>query len=147
MSAKPSVLFLCTGNSCRSQMAEGFLRSLRGEEFEPYSAGVMRHGVNPRAVIVMKEAGVDISGQESKTVDMLPPVVFDYVVTLCDHASENCPYFAGQAKRAHVGFEDPPALAANAKTEEEVLDCYRKVRDQIKSFVLGFPANVEDQFR
>ncbi len=141
--ARPTVLFLCTGNSCRSQMAEGFARSLKSSEIEAYSAGVERHGLNPDAVRVMAEAGVDISGQSSKTVDELPSLRFDYVVTLCGHASENCPFFPGAAKRLHVGFDDPPALAKNAKNEEERLAPYRTVRDAIRRFVEAMPGNLQ----
>lgn len=136
---KTRVLFLCTGNSCRSQMAEGFARALRSEDIEAYSAGVVTHGVNPRAVAAMKEVGVDISAQQSKIVDQLPTQEFDYVVTLCDHASENCPYFPGSARRMHAGFEDPPALAKDAVSEEEAMGHYRRVRDEIKKFVQDFP--------
>jgi len=133
----PRVLFLCTGNSCRSQMAEGFARALR-PDLEPYSAGVMRHGLNPWAVKVMAETGVDISGQASKTVDELPVREFDAIVTLCGHAAENCPYFPGRAQRIHAPFDDPPSLAKDAKTEEEVLAVYRRVRDEIREFTLAF---------
>lgn len=133
------ILFLCTGNSCRSQMAEGWTRKLKSDQFEAYSAGVMRHGMNPRAVAVMAEAGVDIAGQTSKTVDDLPKVDFDYVVTLCGHAAENCPLFPSTAKRLHVGFDDPPTLSIGAQSEEEVLGHYRRVRDEIKVFVEGLP--------
>ena len=108
------VLFLCTGNSCRSQMAEGWARHLKADLIEPYSAGIETHGLNPNAVKVMAEAGVDISGQRSKHVSELKDVQFDYVVTVCNHASENCPLFPGKAKRVHVGFDDPPRLARGA---------------------------------
>ena len=134
------VLFLCTGNSCRSQMAEGWARYLKGEVIEPYSAGIEAHGLNPRAVKVMAEVGVDISGQRSKTVEAVRDVPFDYVVTLCGHANETCPmWLSGKAKVVHVGFDDPPALAKGAKTEEEALDCYRRVRDEIRAFVEQMP--------
>lgn len=131
------VLFLCTGNSCRSQMAEGFARALR-PDLKPWSAGLEKHGLNPLAVRVMAEAGVDISGQFSKTVDELPSREFDAVVTVCGHAGENCPFFPGQVRRIHAGFDDPPALARQAKTEEEALVHYRRVRDEIREFVRGF---------
>ena len=136
------VLFLCTGNSCRSQMAEGFAKSLKAGVIEAHSAGVERHGLNPDAVKVMAEAGVDISGQRSKTVDELPGVSFDYVVTLCGHAAENCPYFPGPATRLHAGFDDPPALARGAADEEARLAPYRRVRDEIRRFVEGMPGNL-----
>ncbi|MFP5221918.1 MAG: arsenate reductase ArsC [Acidobacteriota bacterium] len=139
---KKKILFLCTGNSCRSQMAEGWTRALKGDLFDVYSAGVVRHGMNPSAVRVMAEAGVDISGQTSKTVDDLPPVEFDVVITLCGHANETCPLFRGSAKRMHVGFDDPPALARDAASEEEALGHYRRVRDEIRAFVEGMPDNL-----
>ncbi|MEN6544822.1 MAG: arsenate reductase ArsC [Armatimonadia bacterium] len=137
--SKLKVLFLCTGNSCRSQMAEGWTRALKGDVIEPYSAGVEIHGMNPRAVQVMAEAGVDISGQRSKHVDELAGIEFDYVVTVCDRANESCPLFPGKTKIVHVGFDDPPKLAATAKTEEEALSHYRRVRDEIKAFIEKLP--------
>src|SRR4051794_9133405 len=122
---KLKVLFLCTGNSCRSQMAEGFARALRGDAIHAYSAGVEPHGMNPLAVKVMAEAGIDIApSQRSKHVDELKDVAFDYVVTVCDHANETCPVFAGKTRRVHVGFDDPPRLAKDAKSEEEALPHY-----------------------
>ena len=133
------VLFLCTGNSCRSQMAEGFARTLRSNDMEAYSAGIEKHGLNPLAVKAMAEAGVDISGYSSKTVDELPVTEFDYIITLCGHANENCPYFPGKAQRIHAGFDDPPALAKDARSEEEALAHYRRVRDEIRQFILDFP--------
>jgi arsenate reductase (thioredoxin) len=144
MSKKVRILFLCTGNSCRSQMAEGWARALKPELIEPFSAGVVKHGMNERAVRVMAETGVDISHQYSKTVDELPVMEFDYVVTLCGHAEENCPYFPGKVKRVHHGFDDPPALAAGASSEEEALDHFRRVRDEIRDFVAGMPENLEE---
>jgi len=140
MTHKKKVLFLCTGNSCRSQMAEGFARALRADDLEVYSAGVVKHGLNPLAVKAMAEAGVDISAHASKTVDELPTQEFDSIVTLCGHANENCPYFPGKAERIHAGFDDPPALAKDAKTEEEALAHYRRVRDEIRQFILDFPS-------
>ncbi len=138
-SRKIRVLFLCTGNSCRSQMAEGWTRRLKSELIEPYSAGIEAQGLNPRAVKVMAEAGVDISSQRSKDVDELLEVPFDYVVTVCDQAHESCPLFPGKVNRVHVNFEDPPRLAANAKSEEEALTHYRRVRDEIRAFVDRLP--------
>ncbi|MBI4793336.1 MAG: arsenate reductase ArsC [Deltaproteobacteria bacterium] len=135
MSKKAKVLFLCTGNSCRSQMAEGWARHLRGEEFTPFSAGIETHGLNPLAVRVMAEAGVDISGQQSKLVADLPEQSFDLVITVCGHADENCPFFPGPTRVAHHGFDDPPKLAAAAKSEEEALGHYRRVRDEIRDFI------------
>ena len=134
---KRNILFLCTGNSCRSQMAEGFARALKADSINAYSAGVEKHCLNPRAVAVMAEAGVDISGHESKLVSELPPdVTFDWVVTLCGAAHDTCPVFPGSVKKVHVGFDDPPALAANASSEEEALDHYRRVRDAIREYVV-----------
>ena len=134
------ILFLCTGNSCRSQMAEGWARHLKADVIDAYSAGIETHGLNPRAVQVMAEAGVDIAGQKSKHVGELKDVEFDYVVTVCSHAHESCPVFPGRAKVVHVGFDDPPALAADAATEEEALTPYRRVRDEIRDFVSTLPA-------
>lgn len=142
MTNRLKVLFLCTGNSCRSQMAEGWARHLKGDLIEAYSAGIEKHGLNPNAVKVMAEAGVDIGGHQSKTVNELPVREFDYVVTVCGHANENCPFFPGKAKVIHVGFDDPPKLAANAKTEEEALGHYRRVRDEIRDFVAGLPDSI-----
>ena len=140
--SKLKVLFLCTGNSCRSQMAEGWARHLKGDVVEAYSAGIETHGLNPSAVKVMAEAGVDISDHQSKTVDDLMDVPFDYVVTVCGHANETCPMFPGKAKIIHVGFDDPPALAKDAGTEAEALDCYRRVRDEIQIFTEGLPQSL-----
>ncbi len=136
---RTKILFLCTGNSCRSQMAEGWARALMGDRIEACSAGIETHGLNPRAVQVMAEAGVDISGQRSKTLADLPTQDFDYVVTVCDHAHESCPLFPGRTKIVHVGFDDPPRLAKNAQTEEEALGHYRRVRDEIKAFIETLP--------
>jgi len=136
---KLNILFLCTGNSCRSQMAEGWARHLKGDEIEVYSAGIEKHGLNPHAVKVMAEAGVDISGQRSKHVNEVLDIPFDYVVTVCGHAQENCPVFPGRAVVIHHGFDDPPKLAADAKTEEEGLAHYRRVRDEIRAFVETLP--------
>ena len=132
---KPKVLFLCTGNSCRSQMAEGWAKHLRANDFDAWSAGVETHGLNPRAVAVMAEAGVDISGHESTLVIDLLPLGFDLVVTVCDNARETCPVFPGDERQVHHAFEDPPFLAQGAETEEEALDHYRRVRDEIREFV------------
>ena len=138
--AKPTILFLCTGNSCRSQMAEGFARAIRGDAIEPFSAGIETHGLNPDAVRVMAEAGVDISGHRSKHVDTLRDVPFDYVITVCDHAYESCPMWLGRrAKVIHVGFDDPPRLAKGATTREEALRHYRRVRDEIRAFIERLP--------
>lgn len=141
-SSKLNVLFLCTGNSCRSQMAEGWTRALKSDSIAPYSAGIEKHGLNPNAVRVMQEAGVDISDQRSKTVDELE-VEFDTVITVCGHADENCPAFSGSPRVVHVGFDDPPKLAANAKDDEEALSHYRRVRDEIRAFVENLPGAIE----
>lgn len=132
---KPNVLFLCTGNACRSQMAEGWARRLKDDSIAAYSAGTSPHGMNPRAMQVMSEAGADIAAQWSKHVDDLKDVRFDYVITVCDNANEACPVFPGRTKRIHVGFEDPPRLARDAKSDEEALVHYRRVRDEIRRFV------------
>ena len=137
------VLFLCTGNSCRSQMAEGWARHLKSSELEPYSAGIETHGLNPNAVKVMVEAGVDISGHESKHVDSLGDVELDYVVTVCDSAAASCPMFRGTAKVVHHSFDDPPRFARDAKSEEEALNHYRRVRDEIRDFVMTLPGSLE----
>jgi arsenate reductase len=136
---KKKVLFLCTGNSCRSQMAEGWAHHLKSDSVEAFSAGIETHGVNLFAVQVMAEAGVDISHQRSKSVDEFRGIDFDYVVTVCGQAHENCPVFSAGAKKVHVGFDDPPAMAAACDTEEAKLDCYRIVRDQIKDFIQTLP--------
>jgi arsenate reductase (thioredoxin) len=136
------VLFLCTGNSCRSQMAEGWARHLKGEVIDAYSAGVEPHGMNPLAIKAMADAGVDISGQRSKHMDELRDVPFDYVVTVCGHAHETCPVFPDKTKVVHVGFDDPPELAKSAKSEEEALGHYRRVRDEIKAFILTLPESL-----
>jgi arsenate reductase len=140
---KIKILFLCTGNSCRSQMAEGWARHLKSDVLESYSAGIETHGLNPHAVKVMAEAGVDISAQRSKLVDEFKDTEFDYVVTVCGHANETCPFFPGRTKVVHVGFDDPPKLAAACETEEERLNCYRLVRDKIKEFIQTLPEALE----
>lgn len=145
MTGKTKILFLCTGNSCRSQMAEGWARHLKGEVIEPYSAGVIAHGLNPRAVRVMCEAGVDISGHTSKEVGSVLEVPFDYVVTVCAHADKVCPAFPGPTKVVHVGFDDPPSLAAGAKDEEEALSHFRRVRDEIRAFIATLPDSLPVQ--
>jgi len=136
------ILFLCTGNSCRSQMAEGWARALKSDSIDACSAGIETHGLNPNAVRVMAEAGVDISTHRSKHVDELKDIAFDYVVTVCDHAHESCPIFPGKTKVMHRGFDDPPRLAKAAKSEEEALGHYRRVRDEIRLFVEGLPKSL-----
>jgi arsenate reductase len=137
--AKVRVLFLCTGNSCRSQMAEGWARHLKPDVIDARSAGVEPHGVDPRAVQVMAGAGVDISRQRSKDVLELMDAPFDYVVTLCGGARETCPVFPGPVKGLHVAFDDPPALAREATSDDEALAVYRRVRDEIRAFVETLP--------
>ena len=139
---KLKVLFLCTGNSCRSQMAEGWTRHLKGDVMEPYSAGIEPRGLDPRAVKVMAEADVSISGHRSKRVDELRDIQFDYVVTVCDQAHESCPLFPGRTNVIHVGFDDPPRLAQDSKNEQEALGHYRRVRDEIRRFVESLPGTV-----
>ena len=137
---KQKILFLCTGNSCRSQMAEGWCRHLKSEYYEVYSAGIETHGLNPNAVKVMAESAVDISKHRSQHVDEFDGLYFDAVVTVCGHAHEHCPVFTNATNIIHVGFDDPPALAKTAKTEEDALNHYRRVRDEIRDFVATFPA-------
>ena len=132
---KKKILFLCTGNSARSQMAEGLMRHFRGDEFEVFSAGVEPKGVHPQAIAAMREIGADISRQQSKHVDDLRVKEFDYIITLCDHAAQNCPVFLGKGVRLHHGFSDP--AAAQGK-EQDVLEAFRKVRDELKQFILSF---------
>jgi arsenate reductase (thioredoxin) len=133
----PSILFLCTGNSCRSQMAEGWMRHFWQDEFDVFSAGIEAHGINPRAAKVMDEVGINIADHRSKTIDDLPEREFDYVITVCDHASKTCPNLPGRLARIHVAFDDPPKLARGAQTEEEELQPYRRVRDEIAEFIGG----------
>jgi arsenate reductase len=139
MSEKLKVLFLCTGNSCRSQMAEAWTKHLKGNQLEAYSAGVEPKGVDSRAIEAMAEAGIDISGQGSKNVDAFADMEFDYVITLCDNARESCPYFPAKTRLLHKGFDDPPKLAEGAANEEEAMASYRRVRDEIKAFVESLP--------
>jgi len=133
------ILFLCTGNSCRSQMAEGFARALKSNRFEAYSAGIETHDLNPNAVRVMAEVGIDISAQQSTHVDQLRHIDFDWVVTVCDHAAEQCPVFPGRARVVHRAFDDPPKLARDARSEEEALGAYRRVRDEIGAYIETLP--------
>lgn len=139
---KLNVLFLCTGNSCRSQMAEGWGRHLKGDQINFHSAGIETHGLNPNAVKVMAEAGVDISGQRSQHIDEFKDTPLDYVITVCGHADENCPIFPGRTQVVHHGFDDPPKLAREAATEEEGLAHYRRVRDEIRAYVETLPESL-----
>jgi arsenate reductase (thioredoxin) len=141
--SKLRILFLCVGNSCRSQMAEGWARHLKGESIEAASAGTAPGEVDARAVKVMAEAGVDISGQRSKHVSTLVDREFDYVITLCGEAEATCPLFPRPVRVVHRGFDDPPKLAKDAKTEEEALAHYRRVRDEIKAFVESLPDSLK----
>ena len=126
-------------------MAEGWARHLKGNIIEPYSAGIVAHGLNPRAVRVMKEAGVDISGHTSDEVESMMGVPFDYVVTVCGHADEHCPIFPSKAKVIHIGFDDPPSLATSAESEDEVLSHFRRVRDEIRAFIEALPESLPTQ--
>jgi arsenate reductase len=141
MSEPVRILFLCTHNACRSQMAEGWAHALKPGILEAYSAGIEPTAVDPRAIAVMAEAGMDISGQRTKHVKEVPGP-FDYTITLCDSAADNCPYLPG-AKMVHHGFEDPPLLAQNAATEEEALGHYRRIRDEIRAYVETLPESLE----
>ena len=141
---KIKILFLCTGNSCRSQMGEAWTRRLRGDLIEPYSAGVNPHAVDPLAVKALAEVGMDISGSTSKSPEDLGDIEFDYVITVCDNANQTCPVFPAKTKVVHVGFDDPPRLAKNAKNEEQAMSHYRRVRDEIKAFVEKLPEALMD---
>ncbi|NQT26827.1 arsenate reductase ArsC [candidate division KSB1 bacterium] len=141
---KLKILFLCTGNSCRSQMAEGWARYLKGDQIDVLSAGIETHGVNPYAVRVMAEAGVDISSHSSTNVEDLLNVPFDYVVTVCDHARESCPLFPRPVKKIHKSFDDPPFLASQSMSEEERLDIFRRVRDEIRIFIETLLESLEE---
>lgn len=129
------VLILCTGNSCRSQIAEGFLKHFAGDKAAIYSAGVETHGVNPKAIQVMAEDGIDISGHTSNNVNEYKDIDFDYVITVCDNARERCPYFPTKAQKFHYNFPDP---AKATGTNEEVMDEFRRVRGLIKNYCLDF---------
>ena len=129
-----SVLFLCTGNACRSQMAEGWLRKLH-PDIDAYSAGIVAHGKNPLAIRAMQQVGIDISDQQSQSIDELPVEKVDYVFTVCANAAENCPYFPASIKLQHVPFADPPQLAKQTTNDEQALVFYAQVRDQIRDFV------------
>ncbi len=147
MTDKINLLFLCTGNSCRSQMAEGWARALKSDEINAFSAGIETHGLNPSAIKVMAEAGIDISRQHSKLVDELLNKTFTAVITVCGHAHENCPWFPGAGKVIHIGFDDPPrlaqALADQGADPETQLDCYRRVRDEIKAYIKTLPQSLK----
>ena len=147
MAGEPSklrVLFLCTGNSCRSQMAEGWARAMKRDTIEAYSAGTSPHGMNRLAVEAMREVGVDITTHHSKHPDELASVRFDYVVTVCDSAHESCPVFPGHARVVHAGFDDPPRLAKGAASDAEAMPHYRRVRDEIRAFIETLPGALQD---
>lgn len=137
------VLFLCTGNSCRSQMAEGWAKALRADRIEAHSAGTDPHALDPLAVRVMAEAGVDISAHGAKRPEEID-LPLDVVVTVCDSAHESCPVMPG-ARVVHVGFDDPPRLARSARSEEEALSHYRRVRDEIRAFVESLPESLDNR--
>ena len=144
MARKTSVLFVCTGNSCRSQMAEAWARHLKGDALAPFSAGTEPSRLDPRAVQVMAEVGVDMSAQRAKHIDEFRSATVDYVVTVCDRAREQCPFFPAACRVMHAGFADPPALARDARTPQEALAHYRRVRDEIRDFVQTLPGAMED---
>ena len=129
------VLVLCTGNSCRSQIAEGYLRYFAGDKAEIYSAGIETHGVNPKAIEIMKRDGIDIFGHTSNNIDEYMGIDFDYVITVCDNAKESCPYFLTNAVKFHYNFPDP---AKAIGTEEEVMEQFREVREMIRKYAQNF---------
>ncbi len=143
---KTKLLFLCTGNSCRSQMAEAWARHLKGDLYEVFSAGIETHGLNPNMVKAMAEVGIDVTSQTSDNISMYIDTGLDIVVSVCGHADENCPVFPGRVKRVHKGFDDPPKLArelaAQDASEDEQLAPYRRVRDEIKAWVETLPGAV-----
>lgn len=130
-----NILVLCTGNSCRSQLAEGYLRHFAADRAKVYSAGIETHGVNPKAIQAMAEDHIDISGHTSNHVDEYLSIPFDYVITVCDNASEACPFFPGQAERFHYNFPDPAKATGSA---EEIKDEFTRVRDMIKVYAMNF---------
>lgn len=140
---KVKVLFLCTGNSCRSQMAEAWTKKLKSDVLDAYSAGTEPKGVDPRAVKAMAEVGIDISGYRSKSTIEFKDAEFDYVITLCDDAQQACPFFPAKTRVLHRGFEDPPKLALGATSEEEAMVHYRRIRDEIKAFVNTLPESID----
>ncbi|MCP3943842.1 MAG: arsenate reductase ArsC [Desulfobacteraceae bacterium] len=147
MRKKLKILFLCTGNSCRSQMAEGWVNALHENSIKAYSAGIETHGLNPDAVAVMAEVGVDISQHKSQLVNEFFKVDLDFVITVCDHAQASCPYFPASCPVIHMGFDDPPKmaekLARQGADKEAGLDCFRKVRDDIRCFIEKLPGNLK----
>ncbi|PCJ59676.1 MAG: arsenate reductase [Planctomycetota bacterium] len=146
MTEKIKILFLCTGNSCRSQMAEGWAKQLKGDQCEFFSAGIETHGLNPNAVKVMSEAGVDISHHQSQNINEFKEIKLNFVITVCGNAHETCPVFANDCNVIHVGFDDPPKLANEIEkrggTAEEQIECYRLVRDKIKNYIETLPSSL-----
>lgn len=144
--SKTKLLYLCTGNSCRSQMAEAWTRHLKGDLYEVYSAGIEAHGLNPNMVKVMGEVGIDVTGQTSDLVTKFFDTGLEIVVSVCGHADQNCPVFPGKVRRIHQGFDDPPKLArelaAQGASEEEQLVPYRRVRDEVKAWVETLPGAI-----
>lgn len=137
---RPKILFLCWSNSCRSQMAEAWARHLWGDRFEVYSAGIVKKDLDPLAVEVMKEVGIDMAAQYSKTIEQLPHKDFDLVITVCDQAQEACPIFPAKTRLINHSFDDPPRLAEKLQKCQDRLALYRRVRDQIREFVEKLPA-------
>ena len=146
MSEPLKLLFLCTGNSCRSQMAEGWTRHLKGDSIEAFSAGIETHGLNPHMVKVMAEVGVDVTSQKSENIRDFADLDLDFVITVCGHAHETCPIFPANCQVVHSGFSDPPKmakeLAEKGASEEEQLTCYRQVRDEIRTYVESLPESL-----
>lgn len=147
MPERLKILFLCTGNSCRSQMAEGFARHLYPDKLDALSAGIIAKGIDPYTILVMKEIGIDISSQRSKTVNEFGKVQFDFAVTLCDIDEKNCPIFPSKYGIIHRGFGDPPALAAKETNEKEKLKIYRNIRDQIRQYIETLPKLLTDKIK
>lgn len=137
-----NLLFLCTGNSCRSQMAEGFCRSLHSDKYECHSAGIEAHGINPYAVKAMLDVGIDISEHKSKTTAELPKIEFDYVITLCSHADGNCPFFPAKTKKIHIGFDDPAKLGEGLPDDEKMA-VFARIRDLIRCMIVTLPELID----
>ncbi|TGL15689.1 arsenate reductase ArsC [Leptospira meyeri] len=138
MSKTKNILILCTGNSCRSQMAEGWMRFYGKDKANVYSAGIETHGVNPKAIATMQDVGIDISNHTSNHINEYKDIPFDFIITVCDHAKENCPYFPSNAKRFHHNFSDPSKLVG---TEEEVWAAFAKTREEIRNYCESFVNN------
>jgi len=138
------LLFLCTGNSCRSQMAEAWAKAVWQDNVRVWSAGTAVHAIDPHAVRVMEEAGISMGGHTSTPVSRVLDIGFDYVITVCDNARETCPVFPRPVRALHRSFDDPPLVSQHAKTEQERLDIYRRVRDQIRDFILGLHLHIKE---